>query len=571
MNTVEEQIQTDEKTVEQEQVAQPTEPVKRAWTINTPWAWMLLTAPLTGGAVWLATHPQIITDNINQPYALLFGPALAGSVLLLWITIKFFQSIITGSKAVWHAFQRSRKEDGSAQFFWIVIVVFMIVSVFASGSFFSKIEHDAVPGLGYATALFIDLVAVQAMRARLNAVRMRDKKGSRLYLFGVLLCAGASAFANVYTSLADFTQTTTTGALPPWMLQAAPWFGLVFPALILLLSMTADYTIDQISTKLDPEQYKEQERKRTKLLEYQRDALKDRLQFEREIDSLTEKLRDGKERRVFFLINWLFPVRQPNVIQAIESAINELRSVYDPQMHMLASQNLYLRDQLAGVGQQLASIDAQKETDLSLISQQISKVQTTLFDQLDQAKNDVLLEVLNQIQYTQDTDPLQPIYQEERDIDYTPIPSVVNEPVKEELATDIPATNPPEYSEIDEDTKKVFTDYPFLAAEHSTGVRSLSIEDIVKLTGHTPQMVRRREKNGVFKKTRRDGFYSITSVISWLQSEKLPAKKETTILAESSPDNSPNTEDGFQQKGARITGKLSEDMLIDTPAEFALV
>jgi uncharacterized protein (DUF983 family) len=280
--------------------------------INRPW--LLLTIPCIVGGIWLANNSWVITNNLDKPYALAAGPALVASIVLGWLIINFFKSIAGWCSSAGRAFQKQRSEDGSAQFFWIVIIVFMIVSVFASGTFFNTLEHNALPGLGYVTALFIDLVAVQAMRARLNAVRMRDKKGASLYLFGVLLCAGASAFANVYTSLADFNQHLS-GALPLWMLIMAPWFGLVFPALILLLSMTADYTIDQISTQLDPEQYKAHETKRIKLLEYQRDALRERVVLESEIDRYTLLLQNKKERRTFFLVDWLFPLRHLAPVQ----------------------------------------------------------------------------------------------------------------------------------------------------------------------------------------------------------------------------------------------------------------
>jgi hypothetical protein len=310
-----------------------------------------------------------------------------------------------------------------------------------------------------------------------------------------------------------------------------------------------------------------------KLLEIQRDMLKRRAMIEQEMDMLNGR----KERRVFFLINWLFPVRQqPQAMIDLDGVRNDMMAFLQTQMQAFTgeAQNAYANLESSLV-RQISSIDRQRDTDLSIVSQQISKAQTALFHQLEQAKEQILLEALNQVEYVQDTDPLQPIYQEEEIFDYTPITPVVKEPEKTEKVEDIPDTNPTDTTEIDEDTKKVFIDYPFLAAEHSAGVRSLSIEEIMKHTGHTPQMVRRREKEKVFKKTRRDGFYSIASVITWLKTEKLPAKKETTILAESmtdkEPENSQNTEEVFEQKGARITAKLSEDMLQNTPAEYALV
>jgi hypothetical protein len=301
--------------------------------VNRPY--LLITLPVLLGGVWLISHPELITDNLNKPYALLAGPVLVGSLLTGWLIFKFFRTIETWCIMAWKAFFRAQKEDSSAQFFWTVIVVFMVVSVFASGSFFTNLEHDVIPGLGYVTALFIDLVAVQAMRARLNAVRMRDKRGEGLYLFGVFVCSGASAFANVYTSLADFNQHIT-GVLPPWMLNIAPWFGLVFPALILLLSITADYTLDQTSTKLDPENYRRQEEKRIKLIEIQRDMLRRRVTIEQEIDHLSGQLKAGKQERVFFLIHWFFPRKQPDTQQIVAEAVKQLRAIYDPQLQQFA-------------------------------------------------------------------------------------------------------------------------------------------------------------------------------------------------------------------------------------------
>jgi len=292
------------------------------YAVNRPW--LLITLPLLVSGVWLVGHIEIITSNLNKPYALLAGPVFISCLLVGWLIFKFFRTIETWCKMAWQAFFRARKEDGSAQFFWLVIIVFMIVSVFASGSFFTMLEHDALPGLGYATALFIDLVAVQSMRARLNAVRMRDKRGETLYLIGVFVCAGASAFANVYSDLANFAQHAT-GVLPIWMVNVAPWFGLVFPALILLLSITADYTLDQTSTKLDPENYKTQEEKRIRLSEIQRDMLQRRVQVEQEIDQLSEQLKGGKQQRTFFLFAWLFP-KQPANAQQIAAQITEQMS-----------------------------------------------------------------------------------------------------------------------------------------------------------------------------------------------------------------------------------------------------
>src|SRR5436305_817677 len=194
-------MQSTQQQVSQQQPLQPVPVAKRLhWFINSPW--LLLVVPLLVGGFWVVLNPWIITDNLNKPYALLAGPAFVGSLLAGWIVIKFFAAIERGIRRAFAALLNAQREDSGGLFFWVVITVFMIVSVFAGGSFFVKLEKTAFPLLGYGTALFIDLVAVQSMRARLNAIRMRDKWGAFLYLLGVFACGGASAFANVYTSLA---------------------------------------------------------------------------------------------------------------------------------------------------------------------------------------------------------------------------------------------------------------------------------------------------------------------------------------------------------------------------------
>jgi hypothetical protein len=540
-------------TSEQEQVIEAIEAPKKVRMprvggfINSPW--VLILVPLMAGAVWLAGNTWVITQNLNKPYALLAGPALAGSILALWLTIKFFQSIMSGGKAAWQAFQNGRKEDGSAQFFWLVIIVFMVVSVFASGSFFTTIEHDAVPGLGYATALFIDLVAVQSMRARLNAVRMRDKKGSRLYLFGVLVCAGASAFANTYTSLADFKQTVT-GVLPGWMLSAAPWFGLVFPALILLLSMTADYTLDQISTKLDPEQYKAQESKRTKLLEYQVEALQQRVEFEQQIDQLTTKLRNTKERRVFFLINWIFPLRQRDSSAQIE----ELRASVDERLAKMGEYFVTSMQQMYSALN--TSIDSQKDTDLSLIVDRITASQKATIEmvqhqinqvndqtisliqrRLNESHESVISECLSRIpmRFSEvfETDDEHPFSREdEMQMDGNPsdVPSASEntpESADREVQKARRSTKSAGYQiEHDPAAREVVQNYPNVERWLSIGAKSASLKEIEEVTEHSHRMVTKRFADGTLKRTSRNqNAITMESVIKWLSTAPLPKSK----------------------------------------------
>jgi len=159
-------------------------------------------------------------------------------------------------------------------------------------SVFQRHRARALFGLlGYVTVFAIDLIAIQSMFARLEAVRMRDEVGARIYLLGVLVCAGLSAYANGYSSLSGFKEQAT-GQLPEWMNAVAPWLGIGFPLLILLLSITADYTVDRTSSKLDADKYRMQEQKRIAVLKVRQETQKEMLQIEQDLAKI------ARERKV---------------------------------------------------------------------------------------------------------------------------------------------------------------------------------------------------------------------------------------------------------------------------------
>ncbi len=308
------------------------------YTINRPW--LLIMIPVLLGGVWLIQHPEVITNNLDKPYALLAGPVAMLSILAGWLILKFFKTIEAACKQAYQAFLRARKEDGSGQFFWFTILVFMTVSVLESGQFFDTIIHHIVPGLGYATAFVIDLIAVNSMRARLEAVRMRDNRGAWLYLFGVFVCAGMSAFANVYTGLSSFNHQPT-GHLPGLMNTIAPWFAMLFPLLILLMSVTADYTVDRTSTKLDAQKYREQEGKRLAILEVRREMQERMLIVEQDLARIAQARKTAlspSRDREFFLKHWLFPRSQRDMQQILAKAVQQLQAVYDPQFQRIEGQ-----------------------------------------------------------------------------------------------------------------------------------------------------------------------------------------------------------------------------------------
>lgn len=246
-------------------------------------------------------------QSLLSPWTI--GGGLFGLVLALAALLGLLAARRQIGAAVRQATQRLFSPVG---FFGLVIVVFLLVSVLESGEFFNVgITHGAIFGLlGYALALGFDLVSVVCMQARLNATRIKDERGARLHLIGVCLCAAVSAFANAAGSLQGY-DPVTLDRTPTWMRLSAPWFGMVFPALIILLSLTADHILDHTPTNgIDVDAFRARERKRVEMLQVRLETERELLTLETELSSLrrTREQASGRVPREWVFWRWLRPV-----------------------------------------------------------------------------------------------------------------------------------------------------------------------------------------------------------------------------------------------------------------------
>jgi len=462
--------------------------------ITSPW--ILMSILVIPGGIWLVNNLWVITNNLNKPYALAIVPVAVVSVILGWLIITFFKTIEAWCKRAYQAALKANKDNNSARFFIFVIIVFMVVSILEAGPFFNVIEHGALYGLlGYITVFAIDLIAIQSMFARLEAVRMRDEVGARIYLLGVLVCAGLSAFANGYSSLSGF-QEALSGQLPAWMNTVAPWLGMGFPLLIMLLSITADYTVDRTSSKLDAQKYKEQEDKRIAVLKVRRESQQEMLQIEQDLAKIARDRKGvskGKKERTFFLIALLFPKNPLDMQQVIESVM----ATITPQFQALIEQNNALQKRLDILANQSQQSQALQRQDRAIIEHQIEAIQT---------QRDV--DMQSMMRHIEES-----------------MEAISQTPSTDEIAS-ASNGNRQENEEIDEETKMALVDYPIVLQQLSTGVRSMTLQDIIDATGHSPQRVHKAAKNKVFRGTRRSGYYRIDSVIDWLKTVPLPKVKD---------------------------------------------
>jgi hypothetical protein len=234
-------------------------------------------------------------------------------------------------------------------FFWAVLLVFMAVSVTESGAFFNaSITHDVADGvLGYAVAATFDLLSLVFMLARLNASRIADRRGEWLSLFGVILCAGVSAFANT-TSAVQTYDASQFSHIPAWMSTVAPYLGMAFPLMIIVVSIISDHVGDLNPQRADSiEKYRAKEMKKVQLL-------KVRLEIERELAAVRRDMADLRSN----------PSRKQ------QRTLAAMRAHYDAQIRDLAGEIESLRMLLTPV--------QEPDTDeLETVSQSIPKTVPT--------------------------------------------------------------------------------------------------------------------------------------------------------------------------------------------------
>ncbi|HEU5379448.1 MAG TPA: helix-turn-helix domain-containing protein [Ktedonobacteraceae bacterium] len=308
---------------------------------------------------------------------LMIGAATAGLVFALAILLGIYQERRVIGASLSKAGQALFSQIG---FFTIVILVFLVISVLESGEFFNaNITHEALFGiLGYALALGFDLVSVVCMLARMAAIRLRDERGARLNLLGVVLCAAVSAFANAAASLQGYNASNLDHT-PWWMQQVAPWLGTIFPTMIVVLSLTTDHLLDHRGPArgIDLTTYQKQEKHRVDMLRIKLDTEKELLTLDRELTSLRAERAQvsGRPTREWFFQRWIRPVTPPTqegiteqIGQVVDAARQPLEvqqgqlqhrlTVVDTHLNQLATQTTSHDEALKTVREQMSHLAA---------------------------------------------------------------------------------------------------------------------------------------------------------------------------------------------------------------------
>jgi len=474
--------------------------------LNRPY--ILFVIPGVIGAILLTEHlDAVITLVERHPYVLAIIPVTVLSIVLAWFLFKRLEDIVDWFKT--NNQMLKQKLGSKVAFFWTATGIFMTVSVLESGQFFDGFTGGKFWGLlGYAAALAIDLIALQALLARLECVRMREAGGARLYLFCVAICAGLSAYANTSTSLHSFDRASLTNN-PDWMIQFTPWLGMAFPLLILIISITADYIVDQTNSKLDAITYRTQEQKRVDILVVRKEMQEKLLKLDQELSHIAlqrKAAQQGRDRRVFFLVDRFFPKQQADIPQVVREITNELNG---------------------------------KVQTLQQQIEQLFTLQKNMVEQLQTAqKNEVK---------DQETDPGLPSVSLDQNTSKSGEKPAKKEPQKEDQNSQNGQGQNGVLSLPKEDVLLVIKRYPKIARLLTTGESTALIFDVSEATGHSTTKLQNRVKKGVIKATPRNkNIVFLDSLIGWLKTEDIPQKNEqnteaipvvkTDVLQEQNPD-----------------------------------
>jgi len=211
------------------------------------------------------------------------------------------------------------------------------------------------------------------------------------------------------------------------------------------------------------------------------------------------------DRRVFFLVAWLFPKQQ----QSVQGVLEEVQNVYEPRWEELAKQHQLLLEQLTQMSMHVQSW--QQEERHAFITE-ITREITGHLDAVYAPKVGALEE-----SYRRVSAELSGLLSDDHLVESGDETSAIA-PYSEDLQNDI---------------RGLLIGYPILSRWLSTGQRSVTIEEIIEVTNHTRKMVVNRVNDGTFVKTRRAGSYRVDSVVKWLKSAPLPkSHRETSMRGE---------------------------------------
>lgn len=428
--------------------------------------------------------------------------------------------------ALWKGHQRLFAAVGWAKehifnwtcFYWIVNLVCMAFSAQNAGYIFGLYE-----GTGILVGVALDMLIIAFTQAMLAAkARGERSRAAKILLFIVFCCLLSTAgnlAHNLHTNIAQQTQGV-------WFQIAIPYLVSTMPLFLIALAWVADLKVNPIES-MDIDQYKANEEKHLDFLEIQINNREEQAKLDQRmivVESLerrNKQLRKGKAPRSF---RWPWEPKI-DIGYLVSNVADNMKFYYEEKIAESANNYQQKIEEM-----QRLSLAKQQELEAH-IQGLLDRAQQGIFQENEDYRR-ALAE-----QYDQDVSLLQGRISDA----LSEMQSVENTRVNTDEMGAIDSSNRREKTEqieeiieLDEETQTVIARYPIIASWLSTGVRSVSLQEIIAGTKHTHQRVNRAAREGAFQGTRREGYYRIKSVITWLKTAPLP-KDSKAIINEVSP------------------------------------
>jgi hypothetical protein len=478
---------------------------------------------------------------VNYPWVIALAGGIAVGLALIFGLVRSAAGI---SRVLGEAKARLFTRAG---FFWTVNFVFMAISVLHAGVFFG-VTGGMAAYLGFAVSFFLDLVTIVLMQAMLEA-RYRGENGrARLLLLFIAVCCLTSTFANLAISLNSFKPDIMLHDAPSWVQVLSPYVLASFPLFVILMSIASEMIVNvRPMDSLDEGEYEIDEQKRVNILAIRNTYLQRQADEELRMFTIRAQMRANRAMRkgnVQKSFRWPWE-KALQIDLVVAGVVKQIETLYESKVTALSEQNgellAQVESQLSSTLVQAQSIESLYESKVTALSEQneqfLKLVESQLSSTLVQAQSieslceskvtalsqqngQVLEQVKNQLAATL-TQVQSLAYGDGVEDD-----NAVATPYSEELVNDI---------------QGLLASYPILLQWLSTGQRSVTIEDIVKVTGHTPRMVKNRIEDRTILRTKRLGSYRVDSVVRWLKVAPLPKSKDHETTASIPVVNSQNT------------------------------
>lgn len=196
---------------------------------------------------------------------LVFNPVFTPSIVAILATSSVLVAAIWQRSTILATLSKIRtKLFTRSGFFWTVICCFMAVSVWQGGAFFA-VSGDIV---GYAVALFLDLVTVVLMHAQLESRYRGEHIRANLFIMFIILTCSMSTYANLAMSTNTFNAALMLPNSPQWIQFIAPYALASSPLFVIMLSIASEMIINvRPLNQLDEGTFDSDESKRVRILE----------------------------------------------------------------------------------------------------------------------------------------------------------------------------------------------------------------------------------------------------------------------------------------------------------------